>query len=178
MSKVFRPNHYFNITASSKEKKKAIPINVVSTNKVWLPLNLLLLLIFLMIPKEVKPWILPTFGTRIRSNSRRLRSVNYYSYHFSFISTSQSNTNLLGIAGRDRIMMSHSTTGATSVEKEEDEDVQHQQTTSSWLTVGNKIQQTAEPCVILMKQIISEYVPLWTDRGGIYSLAQVSKSWS
>jgi hypothetical protein len=49
-----------------------------------------------------------------------------------------------------------------------------QQGSSSLLTVGRKIQQTAEPCVILMKQIISEYVPLWIDRGGIYSLAQVS----
>jgi hypothetical protein len=49
-----------------------------------------------------------------------------------------------------------------------------QQGSSSLLAVGRKIQQTAEPCVILMKQIISEYISLWTDRGGIYSLAQVS----
>jgi len=52
-----------------------------------------------------------------------------------------------------------------------------QQGGSSLLTVGRKIQQTAEPCVILMKQIISEYVPLWIDRGGIYSLAQGVVYW-
>jgi len=46
-------------------------------------------------------------------------------------------------------------------------------TTTTSFTVGNRIEQTAEPCVILMKQITSQYADLWKDKGGIYSLAQV-----
>ena len=46
--------------------------------------------------------------------------------------------------------------------------------TCSELTVGDRVQQTLEPCVILMKEMISEYADLWKEREGIYSLAQVS----
>jgi aromatic aminotransferase len=40
-----------------------------------------------------------------------------------------------------------------------------------------RIVETLDPCVVVMKEMISRYAPLWEDRGGIYSLAQGIVYW-
>ena len=42
---------------------------------------------------------------------------------------------------------------------------------------SDRVRQTLDPCVILMKQIISRHAEKWEDRGGIYSLAQGVVYW-
>ncbi len=46
-------------------------------------------------------------------------------------------------------------------------------------STSNEIQNTLDPCVVLMKQLISKYSHLWddNDKGGIYSLAQGVVYW-
>ena len=44
-------------------------------------------------------------------------------------------------------------------------------------TTSDRVRQTLDPCVILMKQIISRHAEKWEDRGGIYSLAQGVVYW-
>ena len=45
------------------------------------------------------------------------------------------------------------------------------------LPTSDRVQKTLDPCVILMKQIISRHAEKWEDRGGIYSLAQGVVYW-
>jgi len=45
------------------------------------------------------------------------------------------------------------------------------------LPTSDRVKTTLDPCVILMKQIISQHADKWTDRGGIYSLAQGVVYW-
>lgn len=45
------------------------------------------------------------------------------------------------------------------------------------LSPGSKVQETLDPCVVLMKKMISEYELEWKDRGGIFSLAQGVVYW-
>lgn len=44
-------------------------------------------------------------------------------------------------------------------------------------STSNRIQTTLDPCVVLMKQLISKHSHLWDDKGGIYSLAQGVVYW-
>lgn len=52
-------------------------------------------------------------------------------------------------------------------------------TKNNRLSTSNEIQNTLDPCVVLMKQLISKYSHLWddNDKGGIYSLAQGVVYW-
>ncbi len=50
-------------------------------------------------------------------------------------------------------------------------------TSTTPLTTSNRIQKTLDPCVVLMKQLISKHSHLWEDKGGIYSLAQGVVYW-
>ena len=43
--------------------------------------------------------------------------------------------------------------------------------------ISKQIQETLDPCVVLMKQMIAEYQHLWNDKGGVYSLAQGVVYW-
>jgi len=45
------------------------------------------------------------------------------------------------------------------------------------LTFSNKVLETLDPCVVLMKSLVSDYAHAWEDRGGIYSLAQGVVYW-
>lgn len=45
------------------------------------------------------------------------------------------------------------------------------------LPLSRNVQQTLDPCVVLMKEMISEYSPLWEGRGGVVSLAQGVVYW-
>lgn len=40
------------------------------------------------------------------------------------------------------------------------------------ISTSSRIQETLDPCVVLMKQIITRHQHLWEDNDGIYSLAQ------
>lgn len=55
-------------------------------------------------------------------------------------------------------------------------------TTTTTRTTGcstsKRVQETLDPCVILMKQLISKYTHLWEHKGGIYSLAQGVVYWN
>lgn len=42
---------------------------------------------------------------------------------------------------------------------------------------SNKVQETLDPCVVLIKHMIAEYEHEWKDRGGIFSLAQGVVYW-
>ena len=42
---------------------------------------------------------------------------------------------------------------------------------------SEQVQETLDPCVVLMKQMISEYAHLWKDSGGVDSLAQGVVYW-
>jgi aspartate/methionine/tyrosine aminotransferase len=44
-------------------------------------------------------------------------------------------------------------------------------------STSDRVRQTLDPCVILMKEIISRHAEKWEDRGGIYSLAQGVVYW-
>ena len=59
----------------------------------------------------------------------------------------------------------------------ESEDSYKSHTMKSLPSISPKIEETLDPCVVLMKQIINEYQHLWTDRGGIFSLAQGVVYW-
>lgn len=45
------------------------------------------------------------------------------------------------------------------------------------MSTSNKVQETLDPCVVLMKKMIVEYEPEWKERGGIFSLAQGVVYW-
>lgn len=45
------------------------------------------------------------------------------------------------------------------------------------LSTSNRVRKTLDPCVIKMKALIKEHEDKWTDRGGIYSLAQGVVYW-
>mmetsp|Transcript_13002 Transcript_13002/g.18405 ORF Transcript_13002/g.18405 Transcript_13002/m.18405 type:complete len:466 (-) Transcript_13002:4-1401(-) len=45
------------------------------------------------------------------------------------------------------------------------------------LVFSDKVMETLDPCVVLMKSLISQYAHLWEDRGGVYSLAQGVVYW-
>jgi hypothetical protein len=142
-------------TRIHNSKKQTPPIIIISSSHVCsLSLILLILLLCYSIPKVVvEALILSAARTRSSRSVRAVPHLLFQKYNVFMSSAKTSNENF----------------------PEEDFNLHDsQQGSSSLLTVGRKIQQTAEPCVILMKQIISEYVPLWIDRGGIYSLAQVS----
>uniref|UniRef100_A0A7S4HNF3 Aminotransferase class I/classII large domain-containing protein n=1 Tax=Odontella aurita TaxID=265563 RepID=A0A7S4HNF3_9STRA len=49
--------------------------------------------------------------------------------------------------------------------------------TASAFPTSDRVQTTLDPCVILMKQLISKHAHLWEDRDGIYSLAQGVVYW-
>lgn len=49
--------------------------------------------------------------------------------------------------------------------------------TSTVPQLSTKIQATLDPCVVLMKELVSEYADAWKDRGGIFSLAQGVVYW-
>ncbi|KAI2498595.1 Aminotransferase class I and II [Fragilaria crotonensis] len=44
-------------------------------------------------------------------------------------------------------------------------------------SMGNKVLETLDPCVVLMKKMIAEYEAEWKDKGGIFSLAQGVVYW-
>jgi aspartate/methionine/tyrosine aminotransferase len=44
-------------------------------------------------------------------------------------------------------------------------------------SLSPRILETLDPCVVLMKDMIGQYAPLWEDRGGIFSLAQGIVYW-
>jgi len=44
-------------------------------------------------------------------------------------------------------------------------------------SVSSRIQDTLDPCVVLMKDLIGKYAHAWDDRGGIFSLAQGVVYW-
>ena len=44
--------------------------------------------------------------------------------------------------------------------------------------LSSRIYETLDPCVVLMKQLISQYNHLWQDKGGIQSLAQGIVYWT
>lgn len=44
-------------------------------------------------------------------------------------------------------------------------------------SVSSKIQETLDPCVVLMKKMIAQYEEGWADKGGIFSLAQGIVYW-
>eukprot|EP00521_Asterionellopsis_glacialis_P010218 CAMPEP_0195302746 /NCGR_PEP_ID=MMETSP0707-20130614/31592_1 /TAXON_ID=33640 /ORGANISM="Asterionellopsis glacialis, Strain CCMP134" /LENGTH=413 /DNA_ID=CAMNT_0040366079 /DNA_START=284 /DNA_END=1525 /DNA_ORIENTATION=+ len=48
---------------------------------------------------------------------------------------------------------------------------------TSKLVFSDKVMETLDPCVVLMKSLISQYAHLWEDRGGVYSLAQGVVYW-
>lgn len=52
-----------------------------------------------------------------------------------------------------------------------------QKHTSVRFPLSEQVLQTLDPCVVLMKQMISEYAHLWQDRDGVYSLAQGVVYW-
>jgi aspartate/methionine/tyrosine aminotransferase len=43
--------------------------------------------------------------------------------------------------------------------------------------MGNKVLETLDSCVVLMKKMIAEYESEWKDKGGIFSLAQGVVYW-
>lgn len=45
------------------------------------------------------------------------------------------------------------------------------------LVCSDRVSETLDPCVVLMKSLISRYQHLWKDRNGIYSLAQGVVYW-
>jgi aspartate/methionine/tyrosine aminotransferase len=45
------------------------------------------------------------------------------------------------------------------------------------MSTSAKVQETLDPCVVLMKQMIAQYEPDWKERGGIFSLAQGVVYW-
>ena len=45
------------------------------------------------------------------------------------------------------------------------------------LSISDRVRQTLDPCIILMKQLISKHADKWEDQGGIYSLAQGIVYW-
>ena len=49
--------------------------------------------------------------------------------------------------------------------------------TEPGLLVSKNVQETLDPCVVLMKNMVQEYTPLWKDKGGVYSLAQGVVYW-
>ena len=49
--------------------------------------------------------------------------------------------------------------------------------TTEALPTSDRVKQTLDPCVILMKQLINQHADKWVDRGGIYSLAQGVVYW-
>ena len=53
----------------------------------------------------------------------------------------------------------------------------NQQDISKLPTMSTKVQQTLDPCVVLMKQLIGQYADQWKDKGGIFSLAQGVVYW-
>lgn len=44
-------------------------------------------------------------------------------------------------------------------------------------STADRVQNTLDPCVVLMKQLIAKHAHRWSDRGGIYSLAQGVVYW-
>lgn len=42
---------------------------------------------------------------------------------------------------------------------------------------SDRVMETLDPCVVLMKQMIAEYAHLWEEKGGIFSLAQGVVYW-
>ena len=44
-------------------------------------------------------------------------------------------------------------------------------------SVSSRIQNTLDPCVVLMQELIGRYAHLWDDKGGIFSLAQGVVYW-
>ena len=48
----------------------------------------------------------------------------------------------------------------------------------SSLQLSSRINETLDPCVVLMKTLISKYNHLWEDKGGIQSLAQGVVYWT
>ena len=48
---------------------------------------------------------------------------------------------------------------------------------SSSSHVSPRIQETLDPCVVLMKELVGKYAHLWDDKNGIYSLAQGVVYW-
>lgn len=44
-------------------------------------------------------------------------------------------------------------------------------------TASSKVEETLDPCVVLMKKMIAEYEHEWVNQGGIYSLAQGVVYW-
>lgn len=61
--------------------------------------------------------------------------------------------------------------------KQDDKTTMTVQASSTALSTSNRIQTTLDPCVVLMKQLISKHSPLWDEKGGIYSLAQGVVYW-
>lgn len=51
-------------------------------------------------------------------------------------------------------------------------------TKTSIPNVSSRIQNTLDPCVVLMKELVGKYAPLWDDKGGIFSLAQGVVYWT
>lgn len=54
---------------------------------------------------------------------------------------------------------------------------EHTSSQSVRFPLSEQVLQTLDPCVVLMKQMISEYAHLWEGRGGVYSLAQGVVYW-
>lgn len=141
---------YSCLTPINNSTTKRIPFCIICSSKISTPLTLLLLLLCSSSPTVVET-LIPS-SARTRSRRSVPKRPNFQKYNMPTTNAIKDN-----------------------FPEEKDWNLRDSQPgSSSLLTVGYKIQQTAEPCVILMKQIISEYIPLWTDRGGIYSLAQVS----
>lgn len=49
--------------------------------------------------------------------------------------------------------------------------------TDSMSGLSPRVLETLDPCVVLMKELIGRYAELWTDKGGIFSLAQGVVYW-
>jgi DNA-binding transcriptional MocR family regulator len=49
--------------------------------------------------------------------------------------------------------------------------------TSQAFPFSERVLETLDPCVVLMKQLVAEYANLWKDRDGVYSLAQGVVYW-
>lgn len=53
-----------------------------------------------------------------------------------------------------------------------------QEAITAALPVSNRVLETLDPCVVLMKEMIAEFAPLWQeDKEGIFSLAQGVVYW-